>query len=117
VSDAGKRCSDVVNLHRVAGKAGHWAAIRLSDGGSDGVAYENRPSAIVHQLHESQCAYIQVPEDHMPAEDADRFLELNRGFYEAGFRLTDPDDPRHLVTPNVVRSLGFVNPLIRRNPA
>lgn len=99
VSDSGKRCSDVIRLHILAGKAGHWAAIRLSDGGSDGIAYETKARAVYYQLHESQCAYICIPPDDMSPASATRFLEINRNLYDAGFRMTDPDSQLMPVLP------------------
>ncbi|WP_301177230.1 hypothetical protein [Actinomadura geliboluensis] len=99
IDDAARRCSDAVRLHIAAGMAGKWAAIRLSDGGSDGTAYDTRADAIRHQLHETQCAYVKVPLDDMPPEHAARYLAFHRRAYDAGFRLTDPDDRREPVMP------------------
>lgn len=99
-SDEAKRCSETIALHILAGKAGRWAAIRLSDGGSDGIAYDRRSDAIRHQLHESQCAYVKIPHDAMPLAEAESFLKFNRDAYDAGFRLIDPDDPRELIQPS-----------------
>lgn len=98
-SDAAKRCSSTITLHSVTGNGGKWAAIRLSDGGSDGVVYDTRADAIRHQLHETLCAYVQIPHDHMPPEHAERFLAFHRKCYDAGLRLSDPDDRRHPVMP------------------
>lgn len=100
-SDAAKRCSETIGIHVLAGKAGRWAAIRLSDGSSDGIAYDQRSDAIRHQLHESQCAYVQIPQDAMPIAEAESFLNFNRQAYDAGFRLIEPDDPRHLIRPSI----------------
>lgn len=97
-ADSAKRCSDQIRLHILAGMAGKWAAIRLSDGGSDGVAYDTRPDAITHQLHEKQCMYIKIPFDSMPVAHAATMLKIQRDLYDAGFRLSDPDGPS-LVTP------------------
>ena len=98
-SDAAKRCSDIVTMHIAAGQAGRWCAIRLSDGGSDGVVYDTRSDAIRHQLHETLCAYVQIPRDSMPPEHAERFLAFHRKCYDAGFRLSDPDDRREPIMP------------------
>jgi hypothetical protein len=99
LADIGKRASSVINLHVVSGAVGKWAALRLSDGGSDGIAYDTRRDAIKHQLHESLCCYVKVPPDGMPVADATRFILVNRAIYNAGFRLTDPDDPREPILP------------------
>jgi hypothetical protein len=100
-SDAAKRCADMIAVHILAGKAGRWAAIRLSDGSSDGIAYDRKSDAIRHQLHESQCAYVKIPHGGMPLAEAESFLNFNREAYDAGFRLIDPDDPRELIQPNI----------------
>ena len=97
-SDAAKRCSDMIRIHILAGMGGKYAAIRLSDGGSDGVAYDTRRDAIRHQLHERQCAYIKIPLDNMPPAHAERFLKIQRDLYDNGFRLCDPDGPE-LISP------------------
>jgi hypothetical protein len=105
-SDAAKRCSDTIRTHIVAGKAGRWAAIRLSDGGSDGIAYDTRADAIDHQLHETQCAYVQIPLDDMPPAHAQRYLAFHRAAYDGGFRLTDPDDRREVIMPYTIEGLS-----------
>jgi hypothetical protein len=92
--DAAVRCSDIVNVAVVNGFAGFWLAIRLSDGGSDEIAYATKAEAIKHQLHEQQCAYVKIPPDGMQPKHAESYLRMNRALYNAGMRITDPDDPR-----------------------
>lgn len=97
ISDEAKRASDIVN--------GYYAyvpwdqlrnsciAIRLSDGGSDGVLYDNKRDAVRHQTDEFLCAYIfprNCANGISPLE-AERFLAFTRGAYNAGMRLPDPD--------------------------
>lgn len=96
-SDAARRCADIITGHIVLGNSGRWAAIRLSDGGSDGIPYDTRADAIRFQLHETQCAYVKIPIDRMEPQHAEIFLRFNRLAYDAGFRLTDPDDKRELI--------------------
>lgn len=93
LSDAGRRCSDTIRMHIAAGMSGKYAAIKLIDGSSDGIAYDTRADAIRHQLHETLCAYVKIPVDDMPPEHATRFLILNRKVYDAGAHFTDPDGP------------------------
>lgn len=93
-SDAARRCSDVINTHVAVhkfGAFGKWAAIRLSDGGSDGVMYDTKADAVRHQLHETQCAYVRIPLDGMSAREAEIYLEFNRKLYDAGMRMSDPE--------------------------
>jgi hypothetical protein len=110
---AAARCSDIIRTHIVAGSRGKWAAIRLSDGGSDGVAYDcagvlceryqrgrgctGRADAVRHQLHERQCAYVRIPWDDMSPRAAAAVLRFHRQVYAAGLSLPDPDD--HNVQP------------------
>jgi hypothetical protein len=97
--DIGKRASENINLHVVGGNVGKWVAIRMSDGGSDGIPYDSRREAIKHQLHEQYCCYIQVTPDGITPADALRFVLINRALYDAGFRLSDPDMPGEPIYP------------------
>lgn len=92
-SDAARRCSDIVRQAIVDKHAGKWFAVRLSDGGSDGVPYDTKGDAVNHQLHEQQCAYVKIPVDDMTPRAADLFLRVNRQLYDAGMRLADPEGP------------------------
>lgn len=80
-----------MTLAGVADLIGQWLAIRLSDGGYDGVAYEHRADAVRHQLHETQCAYVRIPPGGMTPREAEAFLGYHRALYDAGFRLPDPE--------------------------
>lgn len=90
-SDAARRCADIVTLAGVASRTGQWLAIRLSDGGYDGVTYDHRADAVRHQLHETQCAYVKIPPGGMTPREAEAFLGYHRALYDAGFRLPDPE--------------------------
>jgi hypothetical protein len=98
-SDAAKACSDavgqVVNDHLGEILLGRriWLAIRLSDGKYDGGLYDTRADAVRHQLHESLCAYLLVPPCGMPPRDAESYLRFHRQAYDAGYRVTDPEQP------------------------
>ena len=89
-SDAARRCSDIVNMHVAAGVWNKFVAIRLSDGGSDGVVYDTKADAVRHQLHETLCAYVFITPDGMSHRSAENFLRVNRQLYDAGMRLSDP---------------------------
>lgn len=90
VTDAGRNCADAVNLALVLGGIDRWVAPRMSDGKTDGAIYDTKADAIRHQLHEYQCAYIQIPPGGMTPEHATRFLMVMRKFYDAGMRIADP---------------------------
>lgn len=105
VSDAGKAASDAINMHvaalGVSGAVGKWVAIRLSDGGSDGVLYDLKADAVRHQLHEMLCTYVCIPPGGSTPEDMTRFLAITRNLYDNGFRMSDPDAPEPLSRPDV----------------
>lgn len=97
VSDAAKRCADIVNGYisfvpwdELKHK---FIAIRLSDGGSDGTLYDSKRDAVRHQSDEKLCAYIAFRNlaGGMNPIEAERYLKWNRDAYDAGMRLPDPD--------------------------
>lgn len=98
--DAALRCSDIVRQAIVDGSAGRWVAIRLSDGGTDGIRYERRSDAVGHQLHPVQCAYVKVPLDDMSPKAAESFLRVHRSVYDAGHRMDDPE--REFIPPTLI---------------
>lgn len=95
VSDAGKRVSAEYNMHRVAdphGSIGKWFAVKLTDGSTDHVLYDNRAECIRHQHHNEQYyAYVQIGPWQMSPMDAQTFMRKHREMYSAGIRLVDPD--------------------------
>jgi hypothetical protein len=93
-SDEARRMADEVNLHYAAigwDAIGKTVAIRLSDGGSDHVLYDNKRDAVRHQLNEFQCAYIRIQRDTIGVCEAQIMLTFHRQAYDNGFRLADPD--------------------------
>jgi hypothetical protein len=93
-SDAARRCSDAVNLHVLAIGADatkKWVAIRLADGSSYGTLYDSNRDAVRHQPNEQMCAYVRVTPGGMNVCSAESFMRSSRLFYDAGFRLADPD--------------------------
>lgn len=93
-TDEARRASDAVNKHlheHGMNAIGRWVALRLSDGGSDGVLYDSKSDAIRFQLHENQCAYVQVLPEGLSVRAAQSVLNVNRQFYDAGMKLADPD--------------------------
>lgn len=108
VTDRGKRLAAAHANARMVGGTGKWIAARLSDGGTDGVIYDKRQDAINHQLHETQCVYVQVQPDQMPAHEASQFLEVGERIYDSGRRLSDPDGTPMITSeqvPNLNRAL------------
>jgi len=95
--DKGKRASDIVNTY-ISGMPfdeikTKYIAIRLSDGGSDGVLYDTKQDAVKHQVHEMQCAYVCLNNLRAGSTPRDMaiFIKFNRDAYYKGFRLADPD--------------------------
>lgn len=86
-SDAAKRMADIITTHWLADPRGNvhrWVAIRLSDGGSDGVIYDRVDHAAWAQLHYRQCAYVRIPTGGMGPREAAVVLEYHRRVYDAG---------------------------------
>jgi len=104
-SDAARRCADVVNLHAYADpeSTGHFVAIRLSDGGSDGALYDTREQAVSHQLHPEWCTYVQIHPGGMTPQEAEAVLRYWRALSDACVR---PDDQS---------SAGILMPLTSRD--
>jgi hypothetical protein len=79
--DAGKRAAEAVNLHLLAdpdANVGSWVAVRLSNGETDGVAYETWESAVSHQHDESWCCYLLITPDGITPRNAAVFIKINR---------------------------------------
>jgi hypothetical protein len=99
-SDAARRMADQVNRHIEAQgflAHGRWAAIRLADGGSDGVLYDRRADAVRHQRDERYCTYVQVPPNSMTPREAEAVLRFTRFAYDHGYRITSPEDPEPIM--------------------
>lgn len=114
-SDAAHRCSDTIRMHIAAERfnaIGRWVAIRLSDGGSDGKLYASKSEAVRFQLHETTCAYVQIPGSlDMSPRSAENFLSINRQLYDAGLRIADPDREIHLPErPETWKQHGLILP-------
>lgn len=110
ITDAGRRLSDAVQLALAVGGRGRWVAGRLSDGGTDGNVYDTRADAIRHQLHEDQCAYVQIPPTGMPPAEATAYLEFQRRRVDAGMRMVDPEQGVMPLLPTP----GYLNRAARR---
>lgn len=100
--DAAKRLHDTIRLHLVALSrdellAGRYIAVRLADGGSDGVAYDTRADAVNAQRNSpSRCAYFRIPLGGWSVKTCDVMLWYVRAAYDNGHRA----DPAHaLVIP------------------
>lgn len=116
VTDAAKRAHDTVNSYASYipwdQRLRSWVAIRLADGGSDGVLYESRQAAIRHQAHEQQCAYFSyrnAPNGFSSVKDAQLYLDYHRMAYDGGFRLPDPDEKENqaveLIMPTAMEQI------------
>jgi hypothetical protein len=98
VSDEAKRCFDIINSYVAyvpyEERVRSWVAVRLSDGGSDGVLYHSKRDAVRYQLDEFLCAYFSYrnsPSGFASKTDAELWLRMHRAYYDQGFRLPDPD--------------------------
>lgn len=100
--DTARRCADAHNLHLHAEKTdaiGRYIAVRLSDGGSDGILYDKWVDAVRHQLHRDQCAYVCIQPDLMTVAEAAAFIRFNRAARDAGLPMADPDVHREVIVP------------------
>ena len=98
--DAARRCADTITgllAEHKENAFGKWVAVRLSDGGTDGIMYDTKQEAVRFQIHEMLCAYVCILPTGMPIDDALDFLRINRKLYAAGMRISDPD--RHVQMP------------------
>lgn len=95
--DAARRFAEIVALHQtVLTKdeilAKRFIAVRLADGGTDGVCYDTRESAILASGNSpSRCGYFQIPLERWSAATCDTLLWYVRANYDSGFR----EDPSH----------------------
>lgn len=95
-SDAAKRLADTWNLHRAAnpyGSLGKWFAAALADGHTDGVLYDSKRDAVVHQRHNEQYyTFVKIIPSTMSVCEAEVMLRIARALYDKGMRMADPDD-------------------------
>lgn len=99
IEDAGKRMADVMNLHITFGKPHEirdkYVAISLADGRSDGHLYDTKREAVRHQAFEQQyyyAAFRGINPGGVNWYECAVALQFQRDAYNAGLRLTDPDD-------------------------
>jgi hypothetical protein len=83
--DKGKRCSEAVKTaiyldEETALRS--WLAIRLSDGGTDGMAYPSKETAVAFQLTETQCAYLRIRPGGISEREATSYLYHTAQLYE-----------------------------------
>lgn len=107
--DAAKRFADAVRLHQqIIGLGGlitvpRFMAVRIADGGSDGVAYDSRPAAIIHNTNNpSRCFYPQIPPEPWSPMVCDRLLWYARSAYDNGVR---EDEAHQLILPTRVEDM------------
>lgn len=87
-SDAALRMSDILNAAVLTpGATGRVIAIRLHDGGSDGVLYDTRADAIRHQKgNEALCDYVVIKPTAYHPSDCQGRLDFTRALYDRGWR-------------------------------
>lgn len=100
ISDAAKRMAGIINGYFAFMQPWElrtkWIAVRLQDGGTDGVVYDTRQEAIDHQLDERFCAYVCLGGMMQGAKPLDCaiYLETHRLAYDGGMRLHEPEAPQ-----------------------
>jgi hypothetical protein len=92
-TDAAKRVYDTYHLHKAVGldnSLGKFFAATLADGTTDGMLYDNRESAVLHQHHnENYYTFIQITMANMTVCAAEVMLGVYRRLYDAGRRESD----------------------------
>lgn len=105
--DAAKRMANIINglvtftpLWDLRTK---WVAIRLQDGGYDGVLYDSREDAIRHQIDERFCSYVCMASMITGAKELDCaiYLEFHRQAYDSNMRLHEPEAPQIIMPTSV----------------
>lgn len=107
IGDAAKRMSGIINglltFMQPWDLRTKWIAIRLADGGHDGVLYDSREDAIRHQIDERFCSYVCMGSMLSGAKPLDCaiYLEFHRQAYDSDMRLHEPEAPQ-LIMPTAV---------------
>jgi hypothetical protein len=103
VDDAAKRMAGIINGYvtfiPIWELKSKWIAIRLADGGSDGVLYDSRGDAVRHQSDERFCAFVCMASLVQGAKPMDCaiYLAFHRHAYDSGMRLHEPEAPQLIV--------------------
>lgn len=105
VSSAAKRVSHQYNLHSFVGAHSQWAAFRLSDGTSDGVAYPTQASAISHQSALHGHLVVKIMPCGLSPEDAERLLAFHRNAYDRGYR--ESVDQPSFILPSTQQDMSY----------
>lgn len=94
-SSAAYRMSDIMNdaITRYPWSVGKWMAFRLSDGESDGIAYDTRAECVKHQFWEKYYCYIKLIPMGVNPQMCQANLSFYRAAYDAGYRILDPEQP------------------------
>lgn len=94
ITDDARRISDTHALHQIAEMYGHFMAVRMSDGSSDGIAYPSWKAARSHQptFYQDRVFPVQIQREAMTADIAQRLLNYWRKCSDAGFRPPDPEE-------------------------
>jgi hypothetical protein len=98
VTDAAKRMYDIVQSYvafvEYDERIRSWVAIRLLDGGSDGVLYGSKADAVRHtdEFTHLYFSYRGAPQGFTNVRDAAIYLEFHRLAFNAGGRWADKDD-------------------------
>lgn len=118
--DRAKRLSGIVNsmviIHPLEVVVRSWIAVRLSDGGTDGVLYDSRVDAVKHQQYENQCAYLSLRAavSGMDEQEAYVYLKFHEHAYDAGYRFTNPEAPNGGMDMQIPLTYEDVRSQIRR---
>lgn len=90
--DAGKRISDEMTMHALAGSYG-WAVFALADGRPlDHTAYETWAHAVkAAKLDRDRYIFLEIQPGGMEPREGQAALTYARALHAAGFRIPSPD--------------------------
>jgi hypothetical protein len=113
--DAARRIRDGVSLHLVAATdimdvVGKWCVFALRDGQTDHTLYDSKDDAVRSKSpYEKDYCYLKITPDGITANDAWRFLNINR------HPMIDTTAPEHVLNPAIFPRFSNMTPDQKRS--
>lgn len=106
--DSAKRMRDAIAVHRLALSndeivAGRYIGVRLTDGGTDGQAYESKAEVVKHQAYGYRYVAMRIPPITLSVAACDSLLFWMRCADRNGFR---QDEVHEMRLPNLIEEYG-----------
>lgn len=98
----------VLSFEEVA--AGRFMAVRLSDGGSDGMIYESQADAVRHQTgNQNYYLYVRIMPERLSNRSCDVMLWYGRIRHDRGYRPAGAHEGSRLILPMRLEDLNNVD--------